>query len=194
MEVKLHIKNMISSRCITQVEQILMDMGIDYSNVVLGEAQINQELSVIQELELKNKLRQTGLDMMDDHKTILSEKIKLIIIDMVHYSEESIKVNFSVYLSEKLNHNYTYLSNVFRSINGITIQQFIIVNKIERIKELLLYGEMNLSEISYKLNYSSIAHLSNQFKKVTGITPSFYKQSEGNMRIAIDNLGKENEE
>jgi AraC-like DNA-binding protein len=194
MEVKLHIKNMISSRCITQVEQILMDMGIDYSNVVLGEAQINQELSVIQELELKNKLRQTGLDMMDDHKTILSEKIKLIVIDMVHYSEESIKVNFSVYLSEKLNHNYTYLSNVFRSINGITIQQFIIVNKIERIKELLLYGEMNLSEISYKLNYSSIAHLSNQFKKVTGITPSFYKQSEGNMRIAIDNLGKENEE
>jgi AraC-like DNA-binding protein len=194
MEVKLHIKNMVSSRCITQVEQILKDMGIAYSEVGLGEALMNQELSTIQELELKNKLRQSGLEMMDDHKTILSEKIKLIIIDMIHYTDESIKVNFSVYLSEKLNHNYTYLSNVFRSINGMTIQQFIIINKIEKIKELLLYGELNLSEISYKLNYSSIAHLSNQFKKVTGITPSYFKQSEGNMRIAIDNLGKEVEE
>jgi YesN/AraC family two-component response regulator len=166
-------------------------MGIDYDTVGLGEAIINQELSIIQELELKNKLRQNGLEVMDDHKTILSEKIKLIIIDMIHYSDDSIKVNFSVYLSEKLNHNYTYLSNVFRSTNGMTIQQFIIINKIEKIKELLLYGELNLSEISYKLNYSSIAHLSNQFKKVTGITPSYFKQNEGNSRIAIDNLGKE---
>jgi AraC-like DNA-binding protein len=191
MEVKLHIKNMVSSRCISQVEQLLKDMGIDYDTVGLGEAIINQELSIIQELELKNKLRQNGLEVMDDHKTILSEKIKLIIIDMIHYSDDSIKVNFSVYLSEKLNHNYTYLSNVFRSTNGMTIQQFIIINKIEKIKELLLYGELNLSEISYKLNYSSIAHLSNQFKKVTGITPSYFKQNEGNSRIAIDNLGKE---
>jgi AraC-like DNA-binding protein len=191
MELKLHIKNMISSRCISQVEQILNDMGIVYTTVNLGESIINQELSLLQELEFKNKLKQSGLEMIDDHKTILSEKIKLIIIDMVHYSEESIKVNFSVYLSDKLNHNYTYLSNVFRSVNGMTIQQFIIVNKIEKIKELLLYGELNLSEISYKLNYSSIAHLSNQFKKVTGITPSFYKQNETKNRIPIDNLVQE---
>lgn len=191
MNVQIHIKNMISSRCVTQVEQILKDMGIEYSNVNLGEALIDQELSLIQELELKNKLKQTGLELMDDHKTILSEKIKLIIIEMIHYSDESIKVNFSVYLSERLNHNYTYLSNVFRSINGMTIQQFIIINKIEKIKELLLYGELNLSEISYKLNYSSIAHLSNQFKKVTGITPSYFKQNEIKKRIPIDSLGKE---
>lgn len=191
MKQQLHIKNMISSRCITQVEQILKDMDIDYTQVILGEATINQELSLIQELELKNKLVKTGLELMDDHKTILSEKIKLIIIDMIHYTDESIKVNFSVYLSEKLNHNYTYLSNVFRSINGMTIQQFIIINKIEKIKELLLYGELNLSEISYKLNYSSIAHLSNQFKKVTGITPSYFKHNEGKNRIPIDSLGKE---
>jgi YesN/AraC family two-component response regulator len=189
--MKIHIKNMISSRCTSQVEQTLLNMGIEFTNLQLGEVNINKELSLIQELELKSKLKESGFELMADHKTILSEKIKLIIIEMIHYSDETIKVNFSVYLGDKLNHNYTYLSNVFRSVNGMTIQQFIIINKIEKIKELLLYGELNLSEISYKLNYSSIAHLSNQFKKVTGLTPSFFKQQEGKVRIPIDGIGRE---
>ncbi|MCF8409204.1 MAG: AraC family transcriptional regulator [Crocinitomicaceae bacterium] len=189
--MKIHIKNMVSSRCIAQVQQTLLNMGIEFTDLQLGEVNIPRELSLIQELEFKRQLKEVGFELMADHKTILSEKIKLIIIEMVHYSDETIKVNFSVFLSDKLNHNYTYLSNVFRSVNGMTIQQFIIINKIEKIKELLLYGELNLSEISYKLNYSSIAHLSNQFKKVTGITPSFYKQQDGKVRIPIDGIGSE---
>ena len=182
---------MVSSRCKAQVQQTLLDMGIEFTDLQLGEVNIPRELSLIQELEFKRQLKEVGFELMADHKTILSEKIKLIIIEMVHYSDETIKVNFSVFLSDKLNHNYTYLSNVFRSVNGMTIQQFIIINKIEKIKELLLYGELNLSEISYKLNYSSIAHLSNQFKKVTGITPSYYKQQDGKVRIPIDGIGSE---
>ncbi len=191
MALKFYVKNMVSNRCKSQLSQILEDMGIPHQNVELGSVEILKDLSLIQELDFKSKLKNTGLELMDDHKTILCEKIKLVIIDMIHYSDDNIKVNFSVYLSEKLNHNYTYLSNVFRSVNGLTIQQFIIINKIEKIKELLLYGELNLSEISYKLNYSSIAHLSNQFKKVTGITPSFYKQQDGKVRIPLDGIGKE---
>jgi AraC-like DNA-binding protein len=189
MILKIYIKNMVSSRCKNELGQILTDMGIPHQNVELGSVEILRELSLIQELDFKNKLKTSGLELMDDHKTILCEKIKLVVIDMIHYSDENIKVNFSVFLSEKLNHNYTYLSNVFRSITGMTIQQFIIINKIERIKELLLYGEMNLSEISYKLNYSSIAHLSNQFKKITGITPSSYKNTELAQRIPLEEIG-----
>ena len=189
MALKFYVKNMVSNRCKSQLSQILEDMGIPHQNVELGSVEILKDLSLIQELDFKSKLKNTGLELMDDHKTILCEKIKLVIIDMIHYSDDNIKVNFSDYLSEKLNHNYTYLSNVFRSITGMTIQQFIIINKIERIKELLLYGEMNLSEISYKLNYSSIAHLSNQFKKITGITPSSYKNTELSLRIPLEEIG-----
>jgi AraC-like DNA-binding protein len=152
-------------------------------------------MEILTEKEFRTKIniiyQQERIKILNEKWDRLSKDDKLIIIEMVHYSEESIKVNFSVFLSDKLNHNYTYLSNVFRSVNGMTIQQFIIVNKIEKIKELLLYGELNLSEISYKLNYSSIAHLSNQFKKVTGITPSYYKQNESKNRIPIDNLVQE---
>ena len=140
---------------------------------------------------LINKLKQEGYDLIIDSKSQLSERIKAVIIQMIHYSEEHIKTNFSVYLSEKTNLNYTYLSNVFRAENGITIQQFIIIHKIERIKELLLYGEMNLSEISYKMHYSSIAHLSNQFKKMTGLSPTEYKHLDVIHRIPLEDLGKQ---
>jgi AraC-like DNA-binding protein len=116
------------------------------------------------------------LELLDDKKSILIEKIKSVIVEMIHYSDELPQINFSDYISEKLNFDYTYLSNVFSEVKGITIQHFIIINKIERVKELLLYDELNLTEISYKLQYSSVAHLSNQFKKVTGLSPSFYKQ------------------
>jgi len=187
--MKLHIKNMVSARCIELVTSIAKDMGLSYQKVDLGEISINQQLSLLQELEFKNKLQLSGLDLLNDNRLILSERIKNIVIDLIHNTEEKIKINFSIYLSEKMNLNYTYLSNVFRSVNGITIQQFIIFNKIEKIKELLVYGELNLSEISYRLNYSSIAHLSNQFKKITGSTPTEYKNNRAFKRIPLEKIG-----
>ncbi len=180
---------MVSNRCINQVSGILTDMGIPFLVIELGEVTFEQKLSMIQELDFQYKLKQVGLDLIVDAKMLLSEKIKLVIIQMIHYSDEHIKTNFSVYLSEKTNLNYTYLSNVFRTENNMTIQQFIIIHKIERIKELLLYGEMNLSEISYKMNYSSIAHLSNQFKKITGLSPTEYRQLDVIHRIPLDEIG-----
>ena len=188
--MKIFIKNMVSHRCVNQGTIILTDMGISYISVGLGEVELAQKLSMIQELDFKYKLKQDGYDLIIDTKSQLSERIKAVIIQMIHYSEEHIKTNFSVYLSEKTNLNYTYLSNVFRAENGITIQQFIIIHKIERIKELLLYGEMNLSEISYKMHYSSIAHLSNQFKKMTGLSPTEYRQLDVIHRIPLEDLGK----
>jgi AraC-like DNA-binding protein len=126
---------------------------------------------------------------MDDKRAVLIEKIKNVIVEMVHYSDELPKVNYSDYISEKLHHDYTYLSNIFSEVKGITIQQFIIIHKIERAKELLLYDELNLTEISYKLNYSSVAHLSNQFKKVTGLSPSHFKQLKDKRRNPIEDIG-----
>jgi AraC-like DNA-binding protein len=114
--------------------------------------------------------------MLDDKRSILIDKIKNVIIEMIHYNEEVPKVNYSVYISEILGYDYTYLSNIFSEVKGITIQQFIIIHKIEKVKELMLYDELNLTEISYRMNYSSVSHLSNQFKKITGLTPSFFKK------------------
>lgn len=179
---------MVSSRCVSSITSILVDMGIPVNSIELGTIDLRNNLSLIQELDFKNKLKILGFELIEDNKLILSEKIKLIIIDMIHFSEETIKINFSVYLSDKMNHNYTYLSNIFRSVNGMTIQQFIIFNKIERIKELLFYGELNLSEISYKLNYSSIGHLSNQFKKITGESPSEYKHKGNFTRTPLEEI------
>ncbi|MFN5372904.1 MAG: helix-turn-helix domain-containing protein [Flavobacteriia bacterium] len=189
--MKKHIKNMVSNRCINQVSGILIDMGIPFEVIELGEVTFEQNLSMIQELDFQYKLKQVGLDLISDAKMLLSERIKLVIIQMIHYSDEHIKTNFSVYLSEKTNLNYTYLSNVFRTENNMTIQQFIIIHKIERIKELLLYGEMNLSEISYKMHYSSIAHLSNQFKKITGLSPTEYRQLDVIHRIPLEEIGNQ---
>ncbi len=178
--MKLIIKNMLSTRCVNYISDILKAMDISFVSVELGKVNLINKLSLNQKLDFKNEIKQEGFELIENSQSILAERIKLIIIQMVHYSEENIKTNFSVYLSEQMKHNYTYLSNVFRAENGISIQQFIIMNKVERIKTLLLYGELNLSEIAYKLNYSSIAHLSNQFKKITGLSPTNYRQLEVN--------------
>jgi AraC-like DNA-binding protein len=170
---------------------ILTDMDIMAISVRLGQVELAQQLSMFQELELKSRLKQEGYDLIIGAKLQLSELIKVEVIKMIHYSEDQIKTTFSVYLSEKTNLNYTYLSNVFSTENGITIQQFIIIHKIERIKELLKYGEMNLSEISYKMHYSSIGHLSNQFKKITGLSPTQYIQLGIMKRIPLEDLGKQ---
>ena len=173
--MKLYIKYMVSIRCKMVVKSELDNLGLHYGVVELGEVQVNEEISDEQRDQLKLALLRSGLELMDDKKAILVEKIKNVIIEMVHYEDELPKTNFSDYLSEKLNYNYTYLANLFSETKGITIEHFMILHKIERVKELILYDELNLSEIAWKLHYSSVAHLSHQFKKITGLTPSYFK-------------------
>ena len=163
-------------RCKMVVKAELEKLGLHYLLVDFGEVEIVDSISADKREQLKNALLKSGLELMDDKKAILIEKIKSVIIEMVHYDDDKPKVNFSDYLTEKLSYDYTYLANLFSEVTGVTIEYFIIAHKIERVKELLIYDELNLTEISYKLNYSSVAHLSTQFKKVTGLTPSFYKQ------------------
>ncbi len=180
---------MVSTRCKMVVKDELKKMGLHFIVVDLGEIDIMENISSDQREELKIALHTSGLELMDDKRAVLIEKIKNVIIEMVHYADELPKVNYSDYIAEKLNHDYTYLSNIFSEVKGITIQQFIIIHKIERAKELMLYDELNLTEISYKLNYSSVAHLSNQFKKVTGLTPSHFKQLKDKRRSPIEDIG-----
>jgi AraC-like DNA-binding protein len=158
------------------VKDELEKLGIQYVSLDLGMVEILEDLTTLQREQFKIALLKSGLELLDDQKSILIEKIKGVIVEMIHYNDELPKVNYPEYISEKLNYDYTYLANTFSEVKGITIQQFIIIHKIEKVKELLLYGELNLTEISYKLHYSSVAHLSNQFKKITGLSPSFYKQ------------------
>lgn len=174
--MKLYIKYMVSLRCKMMVKEELKKLDILHAIVDLGMVEILEDITQEQRLLLKKNLLKSGLELMDDKKSILIEKIKNVIIEIIHYTDEPPEVNYSDYISEKLGYDYTYLANIFSEVKGITIQQFIIIHKIERVKELLIYDELNLTEISYKLHYSSVAHLSNQFKKVTGLTPTFYKQ------------------
>ena len=166
---------MVSLRCKMMVKDELIKLGLHYVIVDLGMVEILENLSQQQHDQLKKALLVSGLELLDDKKSILIEKIKNLIIEMIHYSDELPEINYSDYISEKLHYDYTYLSNLFSEVKGITIQQFIIIHKIEKVKELLLYNELNLTEISYKLHYSSVSHLSNQFKKITGLSPSYYK-------------------
>ena len=179
---------MVSLRCKMMVEEELKKLGIHHSIIELGMVDILGTITKEQREQLKINLLRSGLELMDDKKSILIEKIKNVIIEMIHHSDELPKVNYSDYISEKLGYDYTYLANTFSEVKGITIQQFIIIHKIEKVKELLLYDELNLTEISYKLHYSSVAHLSNQFKKVTGLSPSFYKQLKQKRKSNLENL------
>jgi len=172
----LYIKYMVSLRCKLMVIEELKKLGLQNAIVDLGMVEILEGITPEQRHQLKESLLKSGLEVLDDKKSILIERVKNHIIEMIHDSNELPKLNFSNYLSKKLKYDYTYLSNIFSEVKGITIQQFIIINKIERVKELLLYDELNLTEISQKLQYSSVAHLSNQFKKVTGLSPSFFKK------------------
>lgn len=157
------------------VKQELQKLGLHFIVVDLGEIEIMEDITDAQREELKLALLDSGLELMDDKRAVLIQKITTVIVEMVHYTDELPKINYSDYISEKLDYDYTYLSNLFSEVKGTTIQQFIINHKIERVKELLIYGEMNLTVISYKMQYSSVAHLSNQFKKITGLSPSEFK-------------------
>ena len=173
------------------VKEVLKELGLHFIIVDLGEIEIMENISSAAEREeLKIALRESGLELMDDKRAILIERIKTTIVDMVHHTEEGLKVNFSTFLSEKLHHDYTYLANLFSEVQGTTIEQFIISHKVERIKELILYGELNITEIAWKMNYSSVAHLSNQFKKVTGLSPSHFKQLKDKTRSPIEDIGQ----
>ncbi len=179
---------MVSLRCKMVVKAELDKMKLKHTVVELGEVEIMGELTSARREKLKSALLKSGLELMDDQKAILVEKIKNIIVEMVHYTDDLPKLNFSDYLSKKLNQNYNQLSNLFSEVKGITIEHFIILHKIERVKELILYDELNLTEIAYKMHYSSVAHLSTQFKKVTGLTLSFFKSLKDKKRIALENI------
>jgi len=186
--MKLFVKYMVSNRCKMAVKEELKKLGLHFIVVDLGEVEIMETITLEQRAKLKESLLDSGLELMDDKKAVLIEKIKNTVIEMVHHSDEMIKTNFSDYLSEKLNHDYTYLANLFSEVQGTTIEHFIINHKIERIKELIIYDELNITEIAYKMNYSSVAHLSNQFKKVTGLSPSHFKQLKEKRRSQIEDI------
>ncbi|WP_428661728.1 helix-turn-helix domain-containing protein [Runella sp.] len=174
--MKLYIKYMVSLRCKMVVEATLKKLRLPYKTIELGTVELLEEITPAQREALKEQLLPSGLELLDDKKSILIEKITAVIIEMIHYEDEVPKVNPSEYISKKLGYDYAYLANVFSEVKGTTIQQFIIFHKIERVKELLLYDELNLTEIAHRLHYSGVAHLSTQFRKVTGLSPSYFKQ------------------
>lgn len=187
--MKLFIKFMVSIRCKLAVKTALDKLGLHYTMIELGEVQLKDTISEEQKDILATMLQRSGLKLMEDNKSILIEKVKNIIIEMIHYTGELPKANFSDFLEEKLGHDYKYISNLFSETTGITIEHFIIAHKVERTKELLLYNELSLKEIAKNLHYSSVAHLSNQFKKATGLTPIFYRNiREFKSRIALENV------
>lgn len=184
---------MVSTRCKMLVKEELRKLGLHFVVVDMGVVDIMENLGEEQWEELKIALAKSGLELMDDKKSMLIEKIKNVIIEMVHYTNELTKTNFSDYLSKKLNHDYTYLANMFSEVQGITIEKFIISHKIERVKELIIYNELNLTEIAWMMHYSSVAHLSNQFKKVTGLSPSHFKKMKDKRRNPIEDIGSDKE-
>ncbi|MEO5995701.1 MAG: AraC family transcriptional regulator [Chitinophagaceae bacterium] len=184
----LYIRYMISLRCKMLVKEELRKLALPFTNVDLGTVEMAEDITPVQLLQLKQNLLKSGLELLDDKKSILIEKIKNVIVEMIHYSDELPKVNYSDYISSKLKHDYTYLANIFSEVKGITIQQFIIIHKIERVKELILYDELNFTQIADKLHYSSVAHLSNQFKKITGLSPSFYKKLKQKRKNNLENI------
>lgn len=188
-QLKLYIKYMVSNRCKIAVKDELKKLGLHFIVVDLGEVEIMENLSPERRELVKVALQSEGFELMDDKRSVLIERIKNTIIEMVHHSNSLIKTNFSVFLSEKLNYDYTYMANLFSEVQGTTIEQFIISHKIERIKELIIYGEENITEIAWRMNYSSVAHLSNQFKKATGLSPSHFKQLKDKRRSPIEDIG-----
>jgi AraC-like DNA-binding protein len=179
---------MVCIRCEMVVKSELEKLGLKYIAVRIGEADIIEDIGSEQLKLLDTGLRKSGLELMDNSKSILVEKIKNVIVELVHYTDEQIKVNLSDYISEKLNYDYTYLANLFSEVKGTTIEKFYLTHKIEKVKELIVYDELNLTEIADKMHYSSVAHLSNQFKKFTGLTPSHFKRLKNKRRSTLDNV------
>ncbi|MBS1642679.1 MAG: helix-turn-helix transcriptional regulator [Bacteroidetes bacterium] len=185
---KMFIKNMVCNRCIMVVQNELDKLGFDVKNIKLGEVMLAKEPTPEEKSNLDKVLVPLGFEIIDDKKSRIIEQIKNIIIDLVHHQDNDIKTNLSDVLSSRLYHDYNYLSNLFSEVEGTTIEKYFIAQKIEKVKELLVYDELSLSEIAFRLNYSSVAYLSNQFKKVTGLTPSHFKQIKADKRKPLDSL------
>lgn len=179
---------MVSHRCKMLVKKELKKLGLSCVVVDLGIVEICEDITSEQHDQLKVNLNKSGLDLLDNKRSILVESIKIIIIEMIHYSEEKLNENYSDLISKELGYDYTYLANVFSEVKGITIQQYIILNKIERAKEIILYDRLSLKEIAYKLNYSSLSHFSKQFKKITGLTPAYYRGIAEKRRRNLEDL------
>ena len=186
--VKLHIKNMVCNRCIIVVKSELEKLGLNYLSVELGEVSFKNEISQEDKIEISKQLEILGFEILNDTNSKTIEKIKSTLIDLIQNKNNNIKDNFSDYLKEKLQQDYSKLSNLFSQIEGISIEKYFINLKIEKVKELIFYDELSLSEIAYSLNYSSVSHLSHQFKKVTGFSPTYFKKLKGNKRKEIDQL------
>jgi AraC-like DNA-binding protein len=186
--MKIYITNMVCSRCQMVVKNELEKLGIKPLKVDLGEVELAENLTDEQKVALTESLHSHNFGLIEDKKSRITEKIKNVIVDLVHYHNNDSKINLSLFLSEQLSHDYNYLSTLFSETNGITIEQYFISQKIEKVKELLMYDELTLSEIAFKLNYSSVGYLSNQFKKVTGLTPSSFKLLKDKNRQSIADL------
>jgi len=186
--MKLYIKNMVCNRCKMVVRSQLETLGFHPTGMELGEVELAETPGKQALQEIDAALRSVGFELIDDKKSRTIEKIKSAIVTLIHHSDEELKTNLSVFISKELNQDYTYLSNLFSAIEGITIEKYYINQRIEKVKELLVYDELSLSEIAFRLGYSSVAYLSNQFKKVTGFTPTFFKTLTANRRKSIDNL------
>lgn len=186
--MKLYIKNMVCSRCKMAVKSELEKLGLHYISLELGEVELHQEINAVQKEALSGKLLALGFELIDDKKSKIIERIKNLIIELVHHKGNDLKTNLSHYLAADLGQEYSALSNLFSEVEGVTIEQYFIAQKIEKVKELLMYNELSLSEIAYQLNYSSVSHLSRQFKKVTGLTPTYFRNLKDRKRKQIEDL------
>ena len=186
--MKIYVKNMACESCKVVVKEALEELDIPMVKVELGEIETTKDISADEKKKLNNKIKKVGLELLEKKQGILIEKIRKVMIDYVYKSNEKPNVKFSVLLSEELNLSYSYLANFFSEVEATTIEQYIIALKIERIKELIIFGEHTFSEIAYKLHYSSVAHLSSQFKKITGLTPSHFKALKEKRRTTIQNI------
>jgi AraC-like DNA-binding protein len=186
--MKIYIKNMVCTRCKLAVISALEKYSIPYESIELGEVETSENIPPALLVQLDNCLRQSGLEIIESRKDRLVEKIKTTIIELVNYSEETLKVNLSYYISERMNYDYSYLSNLFSEAQGVSIEKYFINLKIERVKELLLYNEHNIKEISFMTRYSSVAHLSNQFKKTTGMAPSQFRELLHKNRLSLEQV------
>ena len=188
MSTKVNIKNMVCPRCIDAVENVFNDLNVEVLSVQLGEVVIENDLVASQKVQLSEALTAKGFELLEDQKAKLISAIKSIVIEQVFYKKENLSTNFSDLLSEKLNHEYSSLSRLFSSTEGVTIEKFILKQKIERVKELIFYKELTLSQIAYEVGYSSVAHLSTQFKKETGMNPSEFKKLKESRRNSLDSI------
>lgn len=188
MAETLFIKNMVCPRCISTVTHLFHSMNLTPSQINLGEVLLDEKISDSEKEALNTQLKTAGFELLEPGKSSLIAQIKAAIIEQIHYSKEALKVNFSTFLSEKLNHDYAYLSRLFSSVEGITIEKYITAQKIERVKELLCYDEKTLSEIAWLMDYSSVAHLSAQFKKETGMTPTAFKNEKFSSRKMLNDI------